>query len=275
MGLPQIRGAQAREVWQRLGAVTDPELDEPITDMGFVERLEVRRGEVEIDFRLPTYWCSPNFAFLMADGIRKAAQAPVWVSKVRVQLMDHCFADRVNAAVNDDQSFNAVFAEMSDGTDLSEVRETFREKAFLRRQESVLQGLKAMGWTAPQITGLTLAGFDALNLGNQPEAAAQKPRYREILVGDGLALLPDDPAFVTWQGDPVTAEDLGDHMMRLRAVRINMEFNGAMCRGLAAARYKEVDRSNEEPELIDFILGRVPPREPFATDHGASPDSRS
>ncbi len=270
MGLPQIRGAQAREVWRRLGAVTDPELDEPITDMGFVERLEVRRGEVDIAFRLPTYWCSPNFAFLMADGIRKAALAPNWVSKVRVQLMDHCYAERVNAAVNGDQSFDAVFAEMSDGADLSEVRETFREKAFLRRQEVVIQGLKVMGWTPAQITGLTLAAFDLLNLGNQPEAAAQKPRYREILVGDGLALLPDDPAFVTWRGDPLMAEELGDHMMRLRSIRINMEFNGAMCRGLAAARYKEVDRSGEEPELIDFILGRVPPR-----NHGASPDSRS
>ncbi|VDC32253.1 iron-sulfur cluster assembly protein [Pseudogemmobacter humi] len=270
MGLPQIRGAQAREVWRRLGAVTDPELDEPITDMGFVERLEVRRGEVDISFRLPTYWCSPNFAFLMADGIRKAAMAPAWVSKVRVRLMDHCFADRVNAAVNSGEAFDAVFAEMSDGADLSEVRETFREKAFLRRQEAVILGLKAMGWTAAQITGLTLAGYDALNLDNQPEAAAQKPRYREILVEDGLALLPDDLAFVTWRADPLLPEGLGDHMMRLRSIRINMEFNGAMCRGLAAARYKEVDRSGEEPELIDFLLGRVPPR-----DHGASPQSRS
>lgn len=261
MGLPQIKGAQAREVWRRLGAVTDPELDEPITDMGFVERLEVRRGEVEIAFRLPTYWCSPNFAFLMADGIRRAALAPSWACAARVVLLDHCYAERVNAAVNGDQSFDAVFAEMSDGADLSELRETFREKAFLRRQEAVMRGLIAMGWTHAQITGLSLAGFDALNLSNQPEAAMQKPRYREILVADGLALLPDDPAFVTWRGDPLPSEELGDHLMRLRALRINMEFNGAMCRGLAATRYKEVEIGPEGPTLVDFIQGRVPPRE--------------
>ncbi|VDS07484.1 hypothetical protein PARHAE_00660 [Paracoccus haematequi] len=270
MGLPQIRGAQAREVWRRLGAVTDPELDEPITDMGFVERLEVRRGEVEIAFRLPTYWCSPNFAFLMADGIRRAALAPAWVTGVRVQLMDHCYADRVNAAVNGEQSFDAVFAELSDGADLSELRETFREKAFLRRQEAVLRGLLAMGWDAAGITGLTLAGFDALNLADSPEAAAQKPRYREILLGEGLAILPQDPAFVTWGGDPLAAGELGDHLMRLRSIRINMEFNGALCRGLAAARYKEVDLSGDEPGLVDFILGRVPPR-----DRGTGPDCRT
>lgn len=263
MGLPQIRGAQARDVWRRLAAVTDPELDEPITDMGFVERLEVSRGgEVEIDFRLPTYWCSPNFAFLMADGIRRAAAGPAWARRVQVRLLDHCFAERVNAAVNGDQSFEAVFAELTDGADLSEVRETFREKAFLRRQEAVILGLKAMGWTPGQITAMTLGRLDGQNLASQPEAAAQRPRYRDILVADGLACLPDDPAFVTWQGDPLVAEGLADHLMRLRSLRINMEFNGAMCRGLAAARYKEVDLSGGEPQLIDFILGRVPPREP-------------
>ena len=270
MAMPHIHGAQAREVWRRLGAVTDPELDESITDMGFVERLEVTRGgDVEIVFRLPTYWCSPNFAFLMADGIRRAAMAPSWVRGVRVQLMDHCYAERVNAAINDDLGFDAVFAEMSDGADLSELRDTFREKAFLRRQEAVLLGLKLLGWSPARITALTLGGLDALDLSTQPEAATQRPRYREILLGEVLALLPGDPAFVTWQGEPLTAEGFADHMMRLRAIRINMEFNGAMCRGLAAARYKEVVRDGEEPELIDFILGRVPPR-----DHGASPPSR-
>ena len=262
MALPQIRGAQARDVWRRLNAVTDPELDEPITDMGFVERLEVSGGGmVEIDFRLPTYWCSPNFAFLMADGIWQAGAAPAWSRRVTVRLLDHCFAEKVNAAINDRTSFASVFSDLTEGEDLAEVRETFREKAFLRRQESVILGLKAMRWSATQITGLTLAGFDALSLGDQPEAAAQKPRYRQILVDDGLACLPEDPAFVDWGGNGLTVQSFPDHMMRLRAIRINMEFNGAMCRGLALARYKEVDRTGEEPELVDFMLGRVPPRD--------------
>src|SRR5690606_9064837 len=57
---------QLAEVWARLDRVTDPELDDPITDMGFVEAVSVTGAEVSITFRLPTYWCSPNFAFLMA-----------------------------------------------------------------------------------------------------------------------------------------------------------------------------------------------------------------
>lgn len=256
----QIRGALARDVWRRLSAVTDPELDEPITDMGFVERLDIVAGsEVEIDFRLPTYWCSPNFAFLMADGIRRATLDLPWVQRVTVRLQDHCFADQVNEGVNGARNFEAVFADLTDGSNLREVREKFREKAFQRRQEAVLLALKAVGMTPARITAMTLQDYDTLGLIRAPEAAAQKPRYREILIEEGLACLPEDPVFVTWQGDRIVAEALADHLASLRSVRINMEFNGALCRGLQASRYKEVDLSSGEPELIDFILGRVPP----------------
>ncbi|MBS3979477.1 MAG: DUF59 domain-containing protein [Rhodobacteraceae bacterium] len=262
MPSPQLQNARERDVWRRLAAVTDPELDASITEMGFVERVQVSQsGQVDVDFRLPTYWCSPNFAFLMAEGIKRAASAPDWVSGVRVLLMDHCFGDEVNDAINGARPFEEVFAELTAGADLTEVRKTFREKAFLRRQEAVILGLQAIGWTPAQVTGTTLAQLDAQTFGSQPEASAQKPRYREILLEEGLASKPGDPVFVTWQGDPLLPGDLADHMMRLRGVRINMEFNGAMCRGLAATRYKEVDRSGAEPELIDFMLGRVAPRE--------------
>ena len=33
--------ARQAEVWARLARVNDPELDDPITDMGFVERVTV------------------------------------------------------------------------------------------------------------------------------------------------------------------------------------------------------------------------------------------
>jgi hypothetical protein len=47
---------------------------------------------------------------------------------------------------------------------------------------------------------------------------------------------------------------LGD----LKSVRINMEFNGALCRGLKSTRYKEAEFVDGEPTLVDFILDRVP-----------------
>src|ERR1700730_17024006 len=88
------------QVWTRLQSVTDPELDESVTDLGFVTRVEVDAdGQVQIGFRLPTYWCAANFAFLMADDMRRAVAGLPWVTKVTVELGEHMYAAEINGGV--------------------------------------------------------------------------------------------------------------------------------------------------------------------------------
>ena len=253
------------ELWESLEAVTDPELDEPSTDMGFVERAEVIGSKrVEVEFRLPTYWCSPNFAFLMAFGIRAEVCALPWVQEVQVTLNDHCFGDEVNEGVNSGKPFEEVFAQYCDGANLAEVVDTFRAKAFDRRQEVMLLALQAQGMTEAEIVSLTLAAFDRITMHGEEEER-QKPRYRDLLLDQGLAENPEDLAFPTWDGQAIEAQELATHLVRLKGTRINMEFNGALCRGLATTRYKEVEIGPEGPTLVDFIAGRVPPRDAHAT----------
>ncbi len=258
------------EIWDCLEHVTDPELDEPVTDMGFVEKISVDQQDnrVEVEFRLPTYWCSPNFAFLMAFDIHNAVSRLPWVTGVGVTLNDHCFADRVNEGVNGGRDFASVFSEFCEGENLDAVRLKFLEKAYMRRQEVMLQALKAKGYPPAEIIGMTLDGFDTVNFCD-PDGAREKPRYRSLLMSRGLAETPADPAFPTWNGERLTEGELGDYMARLRGVRINMEFNGALCRGLQSTRYKEVEIGKDGPGLIDFIQNRVPPRDvdrnPLAT----------
>ena len=53
----------ADRVLAALGTVYDPELDEPITALGFVGACSASgRGEVAVRLRLPTPQCAPNFA---------------------------------------------------------------------------------------------------------------------------------------------------------------------------------------------------------------------
>lgn len=261
--MPEAQGAPAREaeVWRVLARVADPELDEPITEMGFVEWVEIDGDAVLVRFRLPTYWCSPNFAFLMAEGIVREVGLLPWVARVRVRLEDHMHADEVNAAANDGRSFSDVFAALCDGADLGEIRAKFDEKAFQRRQESVILRLRALGWSDRDIVAMTVRQLDAVDFEGS-EAAGQRPRYREALARRGLARWPGDLAFRTWQGEALTAEGLRAHLAVLRQVRINMEFNGALCRGLKGTRYKEVARIDGEPTLVDFMLGRMPRPQP-------------
>ena len=52
------------QVLRALDTVRDPELDEPVTSLGFVASCELSEdGVAEVHLRLPTYFCAPNFAF--------------------------------------------------------------------------------------------------------------------------------------------------------------------------------------------------------------------
>lgn len=254
--------ARIREVWQRLDKVCDPELDEPITDMRFVENVTVDGGnQVAVSFRLPTYWCSANFAYLMASDIRLEVEKLDWVSRVRVRLEDHMFEDEVNTGVNEGLSFRDTFAELAPDENLDEIREKFRKKAFQRRQEVMLLGLRALGYSNEQIVTMTLDEFDAIQFADDDEIR-QKMRYLDIVGELDLASKPDDVVFRNYDdGARLIAAELTQHLSSLRGVRINMEFSGALCRGLLSTRYKELDTNAEEPTLVDFILDRVPPRQ--------------
>ncbi|SFJ96202.1 iron-sulfur cluster assembly protein [Celeribacter neptunius] len=261
MFVAQLMAERELEVWDCLAAVSDPELDEPITDLNFVEAVSVNDDHtVRVEFRLPTYWCSPNFAFLMAFGIRNAVMALPWVRAMTVELKDHCFGDEVNDGVNSGRPFHQIFAENCDGAVLDDVVEKFMAKAFDRRQEAMLLALKAKDRPIAEIVSMTVGALKKTHFTGE-EAFRQLPRYLDILAAKGLALTDRDPAFPTWQGGRISPEALGPHLRRLRSTRLTMEFNGALCRGLAQSRYKEVEIGIDGPTLVDFIAGRVPPRE--------------
>src|ERR1700738_1561296 len=127
------------EVWSALDAVTDPEIDESVVSLDFVTELKIdSSNRVEIEFRLPTYWCAPNFAFLMASDMRDAVAQLLWVEDVSVELLDHFSANLINRSVARKQDFRDAFPGETDG-DLSQLRQTFLGKSYQRRQELLLR----------------------------------------------------------------------------------------------------------------------------------------
>ena len=45
-----------------LATVVDPELDQPITELGFVRSVRIDDAGVTVHLRLPTSFCAPNFS---------------------------------------------------------------------------------------------------------------------------------------------------------------------------------------------------------------------
>jgi metal-sulfur cluster biosynthetic enzyme len=236
------REAEIRRVLDR---VTDPELDEPVTDLRFIERLAVDQdGNVAIGFRLPTYWCAANFAFLMAADMQREVGALSWVRQVDIILGEHMYAEKINHGLANRLSFQAAFG--SDASaELDELRRIFLVKAFQRRQEALLRHLIKEGL---EPAALTLEALQTLPLND--EGSRLRARYldkRDLCAGFG-----EQRAFVDISGFAVT--DLAGYLRTLERVSINAEFNGALCRGLLAARFNE----DGEPSLADFA--RMPSR---------------
>src|SRR3984957_13794863 len=79
-------GYDGTAILDRLAQVFDPELDESILDLGFVRSLQLRSGHASVALRLPTSWCAVNFAYLMAEDIRRALLTVEGIRQATVRL---------------------------------------------------------------------------------------------------------------------------------------------------------------------------------------------
>jgi metal-sulfur cluster biosynthetic enzyme len=213
-----------------LGSVYDPELDEPITQLRFITSCEVSAdGDVAVVLRLPTPQCAPNFAFLMAADSRRAAAGVPGVRNVAIELADHYTGDEINAALRRREGFTGAFPGETDDDDLEALRELFTRKALIARQSVVCERLMAGGWTEADVTAASVADL--------PAGDAIARRALELRVALGIACTPDAPAFVTPNGERVTADQLTRWLRAGRLVRTSLEANGGICRSLLAFRH--------------------------------------
>ncbi len=223
-------------VEEALGAVLDPELDEPLLDLGFIHAVEVNGDRARIVLRLPTYWCSANFAYIMGEDIRASVGAVPWVAGVDVQLVDHFAMEEINRGLSEGREFQEVFGgEAGDGLDA--VRAEFREKSFLGRQSVVIQAMRKDGMSDATIAAATCGALERRAASAGSGRAEEIRRYMESRRQRAAPSGAADPAFVDRSDRPVPAARLLDHLREIRRIRSSFEANGAMCRMLHAARY--------------------------------------
>lgn len=230
--------------------VLDPELDESLVKLGFIDRVDVSGPDVTISFKLPTYWCAPNFAYLMAADLRRQASRVPGVRSVRVILLDHCAEDEVTDGVNQGQTFTEAFpGEATEDEHLEELRRIFLRKGFLMRQDTLLRHLLRLGLDEAAIAGLHAedmrideAANDAIVMANGHEyrlerAGHNADLYRQRRVALGLPHTASDPLIIDDQGLPLQAGQLQQFLRRSRSVRMTILFNTSLCKGLFRTRY--------------------------------------
>ncbi len=163
------------DVLRALSDVTDPELDEPITDLGFVRSVVLDDEGVTVHLRLPTAFCSPNFAYLMASDAQDVLEAVEGIGQVRVLLDDHHDSHKINTGLAANAGYRGTFGvEAVDS--LEDLRHTFLRKAHLAALERCVEALL-------RTTELTLDDLPSLTLSDIPPG-----RYRSALIRRRLAL---------------------------------------------------------------------------------------
>ncbi len=232
--------AERDRVLEALGEVRDPELDEPITTLGFVSTCVVSAaGDVVVRLRLPTYFCAPNFAFLMVADAYDVVSALPEVRHADVALEDHFASAEINAGVAARAGFAVSFAGEAIG-ELDELRRTFLTKAVLAGTDQVCRPLLA--------AGLDPAALVTMTIGDTPQSAQLERlcrRRAELgLRADHAAPLLVDPG----TGEPITGAAVSLHLARARTSRVGIEANTGICRGMLRTRYGTTGEGEEEDE---------------------------
>jgi len=209
--------------------VRDPELDEPITALGFVASCTVScEGRATVHLRLPTYFCAPNFAFLMVADAYDAVTAVPGVASAEVVLEDHFASDVINKGVAAQEGFVKSF----DGeavAELGDLRAQFLRKAVMAGTDQVCRPLVA--------AGTSLEALRAMTLGDVP-ASPELTRLRQRRADLGLPAGDDAPLLI----DPRTGERIAEpavplHLRKARVTRAGIEANTSICSGMLKVRY--------------------------------------
>jgi metal-sulfur cluster biosynthetic enzyme len=240
---PVASGAPRDRLLRALETVRDPELDEPITSLGFVASVAVSAaGDAQVRLRLPTYFCAPNFAYLMVADAYDAVSGLPGVRNTEVVLEDHFASDVINGGV----AAQAGFVQSFDGeavSELHDLRADFLRKAVMAGTDQVCRPLLAAGADPAALLAMTLGELP-------PSAAASRLRSRRadlgLPAGDDAALVIDPKT-----GAPVDAGAMPLHLRKARLTRTSIEANAGICRGMLQHRDNNIHGQGETAPPVD------------------------
>lgn len=231
------------DIRSALSAVKDPELDEPITELGFVTSVDLSGNNVLVRLRLPTSFCAPNFAYLMASDSMDAVRGVPGIGHVQVVLDGNTDSERINAGIAAGLGFAGTYPEESE-IELDELRRIFQVKAHFASIERVISRLV-------RDHNVVSADLHEMRLGDLPDIPeVDGLRRRRIDIG-----LPNEDSDFLLVDDTNTRWDTSNLEMQLRfarATRISIDGNAHFCRGLLKTRYPESEADQApRPEIFD------------------------
>lgn len=251
-GAPQTpaAGPSKAVIRDRLDRVMDPELDRSLIELDYVDRIEIDDGDVEIAFTLPTAWCSPAFAWMMATDARDEVASVPGVESVTIELRDHMHETEINHGVNARETFGSVFPDADGGVE--EVRATLDDKARFARQHEAVEACLDGGLTPEQVADLRRGDVEfgeddstcvvSVNDINVVVTADPIAEYLGKARASGHVTDADDRLFLTPDGEPIPVDRFDMVQKRTRLAGVNMGSQGTVCEALNESRREKLNR---------------------------------
>jgi metal-sulfur cluster biosynthetic enzyme len=89
-----------REIQRQVSKIVDPEIGMPIVEMNLIDKLDVKDGDVNVEYHATTQFCPPVFALKISQDLRDGIASVKGVKNVRVMVTGHYFSDAINRQVN-------------------------------------------------------------------------------------------------------------------------------------------------------------------------------
>jgi metal-sulfur cluster biosynthetic enzyme len=235
-----------QSVLRALSSVTDPELDEPITDLGFVKDLSISKdGRVSLDLVTSTFWCSPNFVYMMLEEARDVVSKLPGITAARVRLEGHHDAGRINEGINSGKSFSECYSDEAHG-DLEALNRMIRTRALRSRLYSMAAAMSRSGVMPRELLGLSRHDIAAegdtliVKLRGDPRRISEPSDVQRVVrylsFRDGLGL--QDAPLVIWDldGRRPGPDEFSSMLTLGRSAKANFSLNAELCRALLSAR---------------------------------------
>ena len=89
-----------KEVQKQISKIVDPEIGMPIVEMNLIDKLDIKDGQVDVEYHATTMYCPPVFALKISQDLRDGIAQVKGVKSVKVLVTGHYFADAINRQVN-------------------------------------------------------------------------------------------------------------------------------------------------------------------------------
>src|SRR5918911_5684293 len=90
-----------KQIFDELTKIVDPEIGVSIMELELVDKVDIDKGNVNIDLHLTSPFCPAIFGFKIAQDVRDNIYRLSGVDSVNVNVSNHFMAEAINKQVNE------------------------------------------------------------------------------------------------------------------------------------------------------------------------------